>query len=143
MIERGGSVRAQVIPDVTAKNVGAVLFANVSPAADLRTDEGGHYKRLGRRFASHETVRHGIREYVKGDASVNAAESFFSRLKRQLYGTHHAVSQKHLHRYVAEVAFKHNTRKLDDGERVRAAIQAADGKRLMYQEPRQTRENRA
>lgn len=64
-------------------------------------------------------------------------ESFFSRLKRQLYGTHHAVSKRHLHRYVAEVAFKHNTRKLDDGQRVLAALRMAEGKRLMYEQPRE------
>ncbi len=135
MVQRDGDVRAEVLTEVTARNVGAVLFANVSPAAHLRTDEGSHYKRIGKEFASHEAVTHSAYEYVRGDASTNAAESFFSRLKRQLYGTHHAVSKRHLHRYVAEVAFKHNTRKLDDGERVRAAIRGADGKRLMYRQP--------
>jgi transposase-like protein len=135
MVERGGEVRAQVIADVTARNVGEVLLANVSADAHLRTDEGGHYRRIGRRFASHEEVKHGLHQYVKGDASVNAAESFFARLKRTLYGTHHAVSRRHLHRYVAEVAFKHNTRKLDDGQRIIAAIRAADGKRLTYRAP--------
>lgn len=80
-------------------------------------------------------MKHSLYEYVRGDVSVNAAESFFSRLKRQLYGTHHAVSKKHLHRYVAEVVFKHNTRKLDDGERVQEAIRGAESKRLMYARP--------
>ncbi len=72
---------------------------------------------------------------MRGEAHINSAESFFSRLKRQLYGTHHAVSKKHLHRYVAEVAFKHNTRWYEDGERVVRAIHGADGKRLRYKEP--------
>lgn len=139
MIERGGNVRAMVIPDVTAKTVASVLLANVAPTANLRTDEGGHYRRIGRRFASHEAVKHAFGQHVKGDASTNAAESFFSRLKRTLYGTHHAVSKQHLHRYVSEVAFKHNTRKLDDGERVREAIKGADGKRLTYRTPLERR----
>ncbi len=137
MIERDGSVRALVLASVTARNVSAALLANVSPGAHLRTDEGSQYTPIGRRFASHLAVKHALRQYVKGDASTNAAESFFSRLKRTLYGTHHAVSPKHLHRYVAEVAFKHNTRKLDDGERVREAIRGADRKRLVYKHPMQ------
>jgi hypothetical protein len=74
------------------------------------TDESNVYTKIGLPFASHDTVAHGKREYVRGEAHINSAESFFSRLKRQLYGTHHAVSKRHLHRYVAEVAFKHNTR---------------------------------
>lgn len=45
------------------------------------------------------------------------------------------MSKRHLHRYVAEVVFKHNTRKLDDGQRVTQALRMAEGKRLMYQEP--------
>ena len=135
MIERGGDVRAVVLPDVTAKNVRQVLLAHVSPDADLRTDEAPLYVGIGRRFASHEAVKHSLFEYVRGDVSTNTVESFFSRLKRQLYGTHHAVSKRHLHRYVAEVAFKHNTRKLDDGQRVLAALRRTEGKRLLYQEP--------
>ena len=135
MIERGGSVRAQVMPVVTAHNVRQAILENVSRDAHLRTDESTLYTKVGRPFASHEAVKHSLYEWVKGDASINTAESFFSRLKRQLYGTHHAVSKKHLHRYVAEVAFKHNTRKLDDGERVQEALRMVEGKRMRYQQP--------
>ena len=135
MVERGGSVRAQVMPTVTAHNVRKLLAENVSLEAHLRTDESGLYTKVGRPFASHETVKHSLFEYVRGEASTNTVESFFSRLKRQLYGTHHAVSKEHLHRYVAEVVFKHNTRKLDDGERVREAFKMSVGKRLRYEEP--------
>lgn len=81
-------------------------------------------------------------EFVRGEAHINTAESFFSRLKRQLYGTHYAVSKKHLHRYVAEVAFKHNTRWYEDGERVARAIHGADGKRLRYRQPVEARRAR-
>ncbi|MDZ4388851.1 MAG: hypothetical protein U0974_03870 [Gemmatimonadales bacterium] len=42
----------------------------------------------------------------------------------------HAVSPEHLHRYVAKVAFKHNTRHMEDGERTITAIQGGEGKRL-------------
>lgn len=135
MIERGGQVRAMVVAAVTSKNVRDVLHTYVAPSARLMTDEGKHYRRVGREFADHQTVKHSAYEYVRGDAHVNGAENFFSRHKRQLYGTHHAVSKKHLHRYVAEVAFKHNTREMEDGQRVVAAIQGAEGKRLRYRQP--------
>jgi hypothetical protein len=117
---------------VTAVNVREVLLSHVDPSAPLMTDEAGVHKRIGRPFAGHDTVEHGKGEYVRGEAHINSAESFFSRLKRQLYGTPHAVSKRHLHRYVAEVAFKHNTRWFEDGERVVRAIHGADGKRLRY-----------
>lgn len=135
ILQRGGDVRAMVIPAVNSKNVREMLHANVEPTATLMTDEGRCYIGVGREFADHQAVNHSEYEYVRGEAHVNSAESFFSRLKRQLYGTHHAVSKRHLHRYVSEVAFKHNTRKMEDGERTVAAIQGGEGKRLRYKTP--------
>jgi transposase-like protein len=140
LVQRGGEVRALVVPTITANNVREVLLRNIDTSARLMTDESNLYNRVGKPFASHEAVKHALYEYVRGEAHVNSAESFFSRLKRQLYGTHHAVSKKHLHRYVAEVAFKHNTRWFEDGERTVRAIQGADGKRLRYKEPVKNKE---
>lgn len=134
-IQRGGDVRAFVAPNVSAFNVGAALLDHVEPSARLMTDESVLYKRVGKKFAEHQTVRHGISEYARGEAHVNSIESFWARLKRQLHGTHHAVSKKHLHRYVSEAAFKHNTSRLNDGERLQAAIDGANGKRLRYEQP--------
>lgn len=135
LVQRGGDVRAMVVPTVTASNVLAILTTHIDPSARLMTDDSNVYDKVGKPFASHDSVKHSLYEYVRGEAHINSAESFFSRLKRQLYGTHHAVSPKHLHRYVAEVAFKHNTRWFEDGERVVRAIHGADGKRLRYREP--------
>ena len=40
-----------------------------------------------------------------------------------------------LHRYLWQFDFMWNHRQLNDGERTITAIQAAEGKRLMYKEP--------
>jgi transposase-like protein len=130
IVQRDGEVRASVMPIVTAANVKAMLLENVDLGATLMTDESPLYTIVGRPFAEHHTVKHSDHEYARGSAHSNSVESFFSRLKRQMYGTHHAVSPRHLHRYVAEVAFKHNTRRMEDGERTVAALRGALGKRL-------------
>jgi hypothetical protein len=49
-------------------------------------------------------------------------------------GTFHSVSRKHLPNHLNEFQFRWNTRKMDDGQRVSAAIKAIDGKRLQYRE---------
>jgi len=82
-------------------------------------------------------VNHNQREYVRGDAHINTAESFFSLLKRGHYGTFHLLSREHLCRYVAEFAFRWNSRKVTDGERMVRAIKGAEGKRLTYRKPSQ------
>ncbi len=130
VLARDGEVRASVMPYVTANNIAAMLVENVDLGATLMTDESPLYTYVGSPFAEHHTVKHSAHEYARGFAHSNSVESFFSRLKRQMYGTHHAVSPRHLHRYVAEVAFKHNTRKMEDGERTLVAIRGAVGKKL-------------
>ena len=137
LIERGGRVRARVIADVSGKTLKRAIRESVRPTAAIHTDELSSYRGIGQHFAGgHHTVRHSIREYARGDVHVNTAESFFALLKRGLIGTFHAVSRKHLHRYVNEFAFRWNHRKEDDGARTVAAIRGAEGKRLRYREPR-------
>ena len=137
MVQRPGKVRARVITDVTAKTLKREMFKAIDLSARLCTDELRSYRGIGKKFAGgHGTVCHSAEEYVNesGD-SVNTAECFFSLLKRKFYGTHHAVSKKHLHRYISEAEFHWNTRKCDDGERIWAAITGSEGKRLMYRQP--------
>ena len=64
----------------------------------------------GEEFASHEAVNHAKQEYVRGDASTNAAENYFSILKRGIYGVYQHVSEAHLHRYLSEFDFRYNNR---------------------------------
>jgi len=44
------------------------------------------------------------------DAHSNTVEGYFGILKRGIIGTYHHVSQKHLHRYLAEFDFRYNNR---------------------------------
>ena len=55
----------------------------------------------------------------------------WSLLKRQVYGIHHFVSGKHLHRYVDEVVFRYNRRAVGEGSRVTEFLGRVDG-RLTY-----------
>ena len=98
------------------------------------------YKKLGRSFASHDTVNHGDEEYARRDesgrlATTNTAEGFFGNSKRSIDGTHHQVSGKHLPLYLAELDYKYNTRKETDGARTSIAIPKITGKRLMMRRP--------
>lgn len=108
-------------------------------AADARiiTDANSAYTGIGPEFAGgHETVTHSLGEYVRGDIHSNTIEGFFSIVKRGLNGIYHNVSKEHLHRYLSEFEFRYNYRELSDGQRTVAALKAAQGKRLLYKEPR-------
>lgn len=135
VLQRGGIVRTRVVTKVNAHNIKAMLSANVDPSARLMTDQAGCYTTVGPMFASHETVNHMRREYARGEVHTNSIEGFFARVKRGMNGVFHAVSKRHLHRYMSQFEFLHNTRMMNDGERTLELLRLTEGKRLMYRDP--------
>jgi transposase-like protein len=136
MVERDGNIRRHVVADVTGATLKKAIRESVDESSRIMTDENNAYRGIGPEFqGGHDTVCHSTGEYARGDVWTNTAESSFALLKRGLYGTFHAVSKHHLHRYVAEFDFRWNARKMNDGERTSLAIKGAEGKRLMYSEP--------
>ena len=137
LIERNGRLKARHVPNVDSNNIRDVL-KGVDRKSHLMSDDSMIYYHLGPTFAKHDAVNHSADEYVRGEAHVNTAESFFALVKRGIYGTFHAVSEKHLQRYINEAAFKWNNRialDIDDTQRANNAIKGAEGKRLMYRQP--------
>jgi hypothetical protein len=83
---------------------------------------------------SHHTVTHARGKYVReGVMHTNGIEGAWSRLKRQIIGSHHFVSAKHLGCYEAEATWRYNRRSAQDAPRLNALIAGASG-RLTYKE---------
>ena len=136
LVERDGNVRSFHMPTVSPKTLGPVIQEQVHKASALMTDESPIYTKIGAAFASHGTVNHSANEYARAYFwHSNTAESYFSLLKRAVFGTYHHVSETHLHRYRAEQDFKWNTRKLTDFARFDQSIGGIVGKRLTYRRP--------
>lgn len=132
LLERNGRVRPKVVADVTGDTLHEVIRQNVDKRARIMTDNWSGYRGLKNEGWNHAHVNHSMYEYVRGDVSTNGIEGFFGILKRGINGIYHAVSRKHLHRYLSEFQYRFNNKELTDGERVIAAIKAAQGKRLTY-----------
>lgn len=128
-----GEVRSVVVPDVTGRTLRKVIAEHVEMGVSvLHTDSAPAYRAIGREFAEHESVNHEAGEYVRGNVSTNKAENFFSQLKRSIDGTHHHVSEEHLHRYLAEFGFRYGTRKLSDADRMALLLGQRFERRLTY-----------
>ena len=88
LVERGGKVRSFTIPHVNGATLKPILARQIAKTARLMTDEHGAYVGLAKHFSSHETVRHAIKEYARGDVTTNTVEGFFldsqARLDRYL-----------------------------------------------------------
>jgi len=142
LVERGGRIRSQHMPEVNAANLRLALVTQIDRKSYLMTDESGSYVTVGREFAGHGTVNHGIEEYVRtgGFHHTNTVEGYFSILKRGITGTYHHVSQQHLKRYLAEFDYSYNERAalgVSDSERMAKSIPGIVGKRLTYRRPDQ------
>ena len=132
-----GEVRSRVVANVGGWALRNVLMANTDPQrTHLHTDSSAAYRSIGKGFASHSAVDHLAGEYVRGDASTNQAENYFSQLKRSIDGTHHHVSRAHLDRYLAEFDFRHSTHEVSDTVRMETLMGQVAGRRLMYSDSR-------
>ena len=125
---RSNKVSAKVVNDTTADTLQGFVHRNVKADSPVYTDEAKAYTTL----PNHESVRHSLSEYVKGDVHVNGIESFWSMLKRAHKGTFHKLSPKHLDRYVQEFAGRHNLREQDTIDQLTAVRGGMEGKRLRY-----------
>lgn len=140
LIQRDGKMQARVIASITAKNVGKHLHECVSKSAIVNTDEHGAYRVPLKQWKKHDTVVHSKYEYWRRNADgsvagINFCESFFSLLKRGVFGAWHCVSREHLQKYASEFQFRWNHRKMTDGERFVSAIPFLQGPRLYYRKP--------
>jgi len=125
-------VRAEVIPETDRLTLRNFVRDHVEPGAVLYTDDAAAYR--GEWGYDHEAVRHSVGEYVRGMASTNGVESFWSMLKRAHKGTFHKISPKHLQRYVSEFAGKHNIREAGTLAQMRDTVARLVGHRLLYRD---------
>lgn len=138
VVERDGKSRAKKLDGVNATTLREHVLEHVAPETRIMTDAYTGYNGIGKGYQSHETVNHSAGEYSRGDVNTNTVESWFSLLKRGVYGTFHHVSDKHLDRYLAEFMFRWDNRKATDFERTIQTIKASKGKRLYYKKPIQS-----
>ena len=123
-----GQVSAAVVPDLKKATLQPFVESRTVPGTQIFTDEWWGYRDLPNRQA----VRHGVGQWVDGQAHTNGLESFWSLLKRGYQGSYHKMSPKHLDRYVREFEGRHNQRRLDTIDQMARMVKGAEGKRLTY-----------
>jgi transposase-like protein len=121
MVERGGRIATQVIPDVRTKTLRDVVLENVEPGAVVSTDELMSYGLLTGDGFVHGSVKHGAKEwsyydYRTGETfSTNTIEGFWKLFKASVRSTHIHISGEKMPKYLAEFAFRSNHRQFGNG----------------------------
>lgn len=111
--ERGGSLRAKVVPNMKRPTITNFMEQNVEAlGVRLLTDKSGHLRPIEKTYNRH-SVDHHRGEYVRGDIHVNNMENFWSHTKRSITGTYKAISKKHAQSYLDGFVFHYNNRHSD------------------------------
>ncbi len=132
ILERGGKVRACVVPNRKRYALQAEVKKHVEAGSALYTDALLSYAGLASDYA-HQVIDHAM-QYVDGQVHTNGLENFWSLLKRSISGTYISVEPFHLFRYLDEQAYRFNNRKLTDAERFSIAVSSIVGRRLTFEE---------
>lgn len=126
-VERDGDVVAKVLPAANKIMMHAFVRETVSPDAEMLVTDGHPvYQRL-EGYPQHQVVNHQRGEYKRGEAHTNSIESVWALLKRQIIGTHHWVSPKHLEKYVQEMTWRLNHRSMTPADRMNALFECVGG----------------
>jgi transposase-like protein len=132
-----GEARSVVLDKLNLAEVRPIMEKNISKDAHLMTDEARHYQVIGREYAKHDIMTHGMEEWARGEAHTNTIEGFFSVFKRGMIGTYQHCGEQHLHRYTAEFDFRYSNRVklgINDAGRAHKILKGAEGKRLTYRQ---------
>jgi transposase-like protein len=138
ILDRGGEVRATVVPNRRKAHLQGEIRANVKPGSEVYTDALMSYMGLEHQGFMHQVIDH-AEKYVDGKIHTNGLENFWSLLKRGIKGTYVSVEPFHLFRYLDEQTFRYNNRAteenpMDDGDRFQLALSQIAGKRLTFAE---------
>src|SRR5690606_4188947 len=110
MVERGGKVKAEVVPNVQSKTVLPIIQETVSEGTTVHTDEYQIYNQLSKLGYDHKRVPHSEEIYVIGNIHTNSIEGFWAQVKNAINGVHHGVTPEYLQHYVNEYAFRYSHR---------------------------------
>ena len=122
-------ISAQPVPETTKATLEGFVEDYADDTVTKYTDENQAYSGL----VNHESVKHSVGEYVRGQVHVNGMESFWSMVRRGYAGVFHHISEEHLHRYINEFAGRHNVRDLDTIDMMGHVAENMTGHRLTYQ----------
>jgi transposase-like protein len=138
MLERGGEIRAGVIPTRRKKVIHEEVLGNIEQGSSVYTDALLSYYGLEHKGFVHKVIDH-AEKYVDGQVHTNGMENFWSLLKRGLKGTYISVEPFHLFRYIDEQVWRYNNRatkerKMTDADRFDLALTTIAGRRLTFAE---------
>jgi transposase-like protein len=99
------------------------IKSRIEPGTVVNADEAGSWNGLQSKYEM-KRINH-QEAYSLDGACTNAAEEYFSRLRRAEIGHHHHIAGAYLLRYAQEASWREDNRRLPNGEQVRQVAHLA------------------
>lgn len=122
--ERGSNGRSLTVVTRTDRQALGFIREHVAPGTLIYTDYAAAYKALSVHYEVRR-IDHTNEGYSVDDRQTNGAESFFSRVKRTVKGTHHRVAGDYTDLYAIELSWHEDHRRVAGYEQFEAVVQSA------------------
>ena len=110
ILQRGGKVYTEVVPDCAKATLQAIIRGKVDPDSVIHSDHWRGYNGLvDLGYKKHYRVHHGANEFSRGKTHINGIESFWSFAKRRLMNFH-GVPKTTFYLHLKECEFRFNYR---------------------------------
>jgi transposase-like protein len=115
----------QTLPAAFPSEAAALSYirSRVALGTEMHADDSSAWDALHGRYVM-KRINHQLAYSLDG-ACTNAAESFFSRMRRAEVGHHHHMAGTYLARYAQESAWKENHGRMNNGAQVRSVTALA------------------
>ena len=120
-------VSAKVVKSIDKETLKGFAKDHAATDATVCTEDAGACETLP---FDHASVKHSLREFVKGDVHANGIETVWSMLKLARTETFHEISPKRLDPHVQKFAGRHNVRGKDTIDQLASIASAMNSIRL-------------
>jgi transposase-like protein len=132
MVQRGesrgdGSAATRIAVAKTESRLSVTTMAarHASAESAMMTDEDPSYADFSKLFAKHDTINHSEAYSKPGGVSNNLAESLNWRMRRGAEGIYLCPSEKYIHDYSVEWAWRSDYRRTPTGKRFMSVLRFA------------------
>jgi len=110
ILQRGGKVYTEIVPDCARKTLQAIIRGKVDPESIIHSDKWPGYNGLvDMGYKKHFRVHHGTNEFARGKNHINGIESFWAYAKRRLE-KFHGIHKSTFYLHLKECEFRFNNR---------------------------------
>jgi transposase-like protein len=121
-----GFASMRKVPEVSSEEILHMAEDNIQPNSTIRTDGWAAYRTLAANGYDHQYVV--LSSDKAGLKQLKWVHALIANVKGNIRGVHHGVSEKHLHRYLAEFCYRFNRRSWESElvDRILAACSATN-----------------